>query len=213
MGTQTDWPLRPDVAASSDASLQTGDTIAHGRSEYRRAARARHQAIGLLLLGGLLCLTALAFGRWETGHGMARWWWLIAATAVSVTCLIHSHRRHRGIGADRDASPYYGLFAGVTSGAVLLTLLAVQSSVLLGVLFTMAAVLGFMAWIEQSAIGMTAALCQAVLSIGHGFASLSDGPDAGYGTLAVGLMLLAGAAAVATIEAGSESDAGAARIE
>jgi len=208
MGTRIDSSPQRLVGVTRDQlSTERAKQSDHGVDD-RLAARARHQQFGLLILGGILCLAAIVFARWDAQEQTGRWFWLTIATATSVVCLMRSQRRHGGIGADRDASPYYGIFAGVTSGAVLLMLLTVEGWVLLGVLFTMAGVLAFMAWIEQSAIGMTAALCVSVLAAGYGVSVLNDPASTTLGSLAIGVMLMVGAAALTPIDRGSEVNTG-----
>lgn len=174
-----------------------GDGLDPGADVGRGAGvGARQQIFGFAVLGALCCLAAFVFTRWNPQQDPGRWFWSIVGTLTGVICLIRAQRTHGGAGADRDASPYYGMFAGVTSGALLLMVLSVDGWVLPGVFFVVAAVLAFMAWIEQSAIGMTAAVCVAVLSAGSGVAALNDATAVGFGSLALGLMLLTGAAAM-----------------
>ncbi len=170
--------------------------------EMDRAAvvRARHQVFGFVLLGVLCCLAAAVFTRWSPHQDPARWFWSVVGSLAGVVCLVKAQRVHGGVGADRDASPYYGIFAGVTSGALLLMVLSVDGWVLPGVFFVIAAVLAFMAWIEQSAIGMTAAVSVAVLCAGSGVAALDDTAAVGLGSLGLGLMLLTAAVAMGFVE-------------
>ncbi len=179
----------------TDVEIPSG--IGAGRGSV---VRARHQVFGFTLLGVLCCLAAVVFNRWSPHQDPARWFWAILGSLAGVVCLLKAQRAHGHTGADRDASPYYGMFAGVTSGAVLLIVLSADEWVLPSVFFVMAAVLAFMAWIEQSAIGMTAAVCVAVLCAGSGVAVLGDTMAVGTGSLGLGLMLLTAAAAMGLIE-------------
>lgn len=164
------------------------------------AARARHQTFAFTALGALCCLAAVVFTRWNPQEDPGRWYWSIVGTLTGAGCLLRAQRAHGGAGADRDASPYYGMFAGVTSGALLLMVLSVHGSVLPGVFLAMAAVLAVMAWIEESAIGMTAAVCVSVLSAGSGVAGLNDATAVGFGSLALGVMLLTAATAMGFVD-------------
>ncbi len=173
--------------------------VTHRAPDRALAVRARQQIFGFALLGVLCCAAAVVLSRWSPHDDPGRWFWVVAGSLIGVVCLVNSHRVHGGRGADRDASPYYGIFAGVTSGALLLLLLAVDSWVLPGVFVVMATVLGFMAWVEQSAIGMTAAVSVAVLGAGSGIAVLGEPLAVGLGSLGLGLMLLAAAASLRII--------------
>ena len=204
MGTQIDSLPQPPLAEAAAESQFV-------EMKPQAAAKARHQRFGLVTLGVLLCLAAVVRNQVGADQGAERWLWLASVTVVSIVCLVRAHRHYGGVGADRDASPYYGIFAGATSGAVLLTLLTVDGWILVSVVFAMAAVLAFMAWIEQSTIGMTAAMCVAVLCAGYGTASLNDGHlgDAvpvGLGTMVVGVMLIVGAAALAGFDGSRKPD-------
>ncbi|MDH4278071.1 MAG: hypothetical protein OEW83_08320 [Acidimicrobiia bacterium] len=182
-------------ATDADATDLDSDTVDRGA-----VVRARHQIFGFTVLGALCCLAAVVFTRWDPQQDPGRWFWSTIGTLIGVVCLVKAQRAHGGAGADRDASPYYGMFAGVTSGALLLMVLSVDGWVLPGVFFVMAAVLAFMAWIEQSAIGMTAAVCVAVLSAGSGVAVLNDATAVGFGSVALGVMLLTAAIAMGFVE-------------
>ena len=191
----------PSAAPDDGSAVSEVGGAHHGAAVDRSAVvRARHQMFGFILLGVLCCLAAFVFSRWSPHQNPGRWFWTIVGSLAAIVCLIRAQRVHGGAGADRDASPYYGIFAGVVSGALLLLVLSVDGWVLPGVFFVMASVLAFMAWIEQSAIGMTAAVCVAVLCAGSGVAALRDTVAVGAGSLALGLMLLTAALAVGTIE-------------
>lgn len=190
MGTQTGSA----PAAGADHTDSKGDV------DRRAVVRARHQTFGFTALGALCCLAAAVFARWNPQEDPGRWYWSIIGTLTGVLCIIKAQRAYGGTGADRDASPYYGMFAGVTSGALLLMMFSVDGWVLSGLFFVMAAVLAFMAWIEQSAIGMTAAVCVAVLSAGSGVAGLNDTTAVEFGSLALGAMLLTAAVAMGFVE-------------
>lgn len=202
MGTQpgSQPAAHVDVRRSEQSqgiAADRGDGIGlEADADRSTVVRARQQIFGFTVLGALCCLAAAVFTRWNPQQDPGRWFWSIVGTMTGVICLFRAQRAHGGAGADRDASPYYGMFAGVTSGALLLMVLSVDGWVLPGVFFVMAAVLAFMAWIEQSAIGMTAAVSVAVLSAGSGVAVLNDTTAVGFGSLALGLMLLTAAAAM-----------------
>lgn len=185
-----------------DAGTVTDCGDAPSQAEVDRAAvvRARQQVFGFTLLGTLCCLAAVVFTRWNPQEDPGRWYWSVIGTLVAAVCLVKAQRVHGGAGADCDASPYYGMFAGVASGALLLMVFSVDGWVLPSVFFVMAAVLAFMAWVEQSAIGMTAAVCVAVMSAGSGVAVLDGTTAAGFGSFALGLMLLTAAAAMGLVD-------------
>ncbi len=187
------------AAANTDLDVAIVAADADIASDREFVVRARQQTFGFTVLGALCCLAAAVFTRWSPAEDPARWFWSTAGSVVSIVCLIRAHRVHGGSGADRDASPYYGIFAGVASGALLLLVLAVEAWVLPGVFFVIAAVLAFMAWIEQSAIGMTAAVCVAIVSAGSGVSVLGDAVAVGFGTLALGAMLLTAAVALGQV--------------
>lgn len=199
MGTDTETP-------SADTTL-TGDEPVYDDDRRSRAivVRARHQRFGFALLGALCCLAALVFSQWDAQHSPGRWFWVVAGPLAGALCLIRAQADHGGSGADRDASPYYGIFAGVVSGSLLLMLLTIDGWILPGVFFVMALVLAFMAWIEQSAIGMTSALAVAVLCAGTGVSALSDTSSVELATLSIGVMLLAAALALGHVEPRQEA--------
>ena len=204
MGThQGSSPTAPVVGGStprSAGSLAVHKSDVDVVAERRLVVRARHQVFGFALLGLLCCLAALVFSRWSPREDPGRWFWSIGGSLAGIVCLVKAQRVHGGAGADRDASPYYGMFAGVASGALLLMVFSVDGWILPGVFFLMAAVLAFMAWLEQSAIGMTAAICVAVLSAGSGVAVLNDTTAVGLGSLGLGVMLLTAALAMGYVE-------------
>ena len=179
---------------------QSGFVLAAGEVDRRTVVRARQQVFGFTVLGVLCCLAAAVSTRWSPDQDPGRWFWSVVGTLAGVVCLLKAQRVHGGVGADSDASPYYGIFAGAMSGALLLMVLSVAGWVLPGVFFVMSAVLASMAWIEQSAIGMTAAVCVAVLCAGSGVAVLNDSTVAGFGSLALGVMLLTAAVAMGFVE-------------
>ena len=164
--------------------------------------QARYQVFGLSTLGVVCCAAAAISATWNSEPNPGRWFWLTAGTAAGVVCLIRAQRVHGGAGADRDASPYYGIFAGVISGALLVTVLTVDVWILTAIFLAMATVLAFMAWIEQSAIGMTTALSVSVLAIGSGLSSLHDTFWVAVGSLSVGVMLLVAAAVMGMMHTG-----------
>jgi len=191
--------LEADVLQVDDLDTDVvGDTPAVVNRSL--AVRARQQVFGFTTLGVLCCLAALVFSRWSPEQDPGRWFWSIVGSMAGVICLFKAQRSHGGVSADRDASPYYGIFAGVTTGAVLLIVLSVDGWVVPGMFFVIAAILAFMAWLEQSAIGMTAAVCVAVLCAGSGVAVLDDAVAAGLGSIGLGVMLLTAAVAMGVVE-------------
>lgn len=196
-----------DTQISPADSTLTENVIVSDHDRPSRAAmvRARHQRPGFALLGGLCCLAALVFSQWDAQQGPGRWFWVVAGPVVGAVCLVLAQSSHGGRGADRDASPYYGIFAGVISGSLLLVLLTVDGWILPTVFFVMAVILAFMAWIEQSAIGMTSALAVAVLSAGSGVAVVNDTSSVGLTSLSIGVMLLAAALALGQTRTGQEA--------
>jgi len=211
MRTQTD-SSSPELTRPPKALLDTEtNPIWHERAKADQladrsaATRARHQRFGFLLFGLLCCLAAVVFIQWSPQENPGRWLWVILGSLAGVICLVRAQRRHGGVGADLDASPYYGIYSGVASGGLLLMLLTTESWVLPGVFFVIAAVLAFLAWIEQSTIGMTAAVCVGLLAAASGVAVLDGGGAVGVGTLSIGVMLLTAALALGGVHGKHET--------
>jgi hypothetical protein len=156
---------------------------------------ARHQWFALALFGVLCCAAALVFSRWDPLTTDSRWFWVILGPLAGVVAMFRSQSLFGDSGADRDAGPYIGMLVGTTIGALVVGMLALEGWVLPGVFFAVAVIVAFMAWLEQSGIGMTTALTVAVLAAASAAAVLQ-----GSGVLVsllLGITLLAGAAALA----------------
>jgi hypothetical protein len=155
---------------------------------------ARHQWFGLAVLGSLCCLAAFVFSRWDPATTDSRWFWVIVGPLAGVIAMFRSQAMFGDEGADRDAGPYIGMLVGTTIGALVIGMLALEGWVLPGVFFAVAGFLAFMAWLEQSGIGMTTALTVGVLAASTAVAILQD---AGVLlSLMIGVMLLAGSLAL-----------------
>ncbi len=188
-GTAADAPTtadRPDepIGRSADPDTDRGHVV-----------QARHQWFGLAAFGGACCLAALIFSRWNPSQADGRWFWVVLGPIIGAVAMFRSQSVFGGEGADRDAGPYLGVLVGTTLGAIMVGWLGLAGWVLPGVFFVVAAFLAFMAWLEQSAIGMTTALtmivlaaCTAVVDIPGAAALLS---------FCLGLMFLSGAVALA----------------
>lgn len=155
---------------------------------------ARHQAFGFTVFGVVALIAAVLYARWDPGDPGGRWFWIIAGPIAGSAALLHAHRRYSGVGADRDASPYFGLFGGAVFGSVVLAASTVDGWVLTGIFFCVAAVLTFMARVERSTIGMTAALSVAMLAAATGASGLES--SVGWVLAAVGLMWISAAGAL-----------------
>ena len=125
---------------------------------------ARHQWFSLALFGALSLVAALVFSRWDPSSSSSRWFWIIVGPMAGVVAMFKSQSLFGHEGADRDAGPYVGMLVGTTIGAIVIGSLSLQGWVLPGVFFVIAGFLAFMAWLEQSGVGMTTALTVTVLA-------------------------------------------------
>ena len=113
---------------------------------------------------------------------------------AGVVAMFRAQSTFEGEGADRDAGPYIGMLVGTTAGALVIGLLSLQGWVLPGVFFVVAGFLAFMAWLEQSGIGMTTALTVTVLAVATAVAATAEAVV--LLSLLIGIMLLAGSLAL-----------------
>lgn len=155
---------------------------------------ARHQWFGLAVFGTLCCVAAVVFSRWDPTTTDSRWFWVIVGPLAGVIAMFRSQSMFGDEGADRDAGPYIGMLVGTTIGALVIGMLALEGWVLPGVFFAVAGFLAFMAWLEQSGIGMTTALTVTVLAVSTAAAILED--SGVTLSLMIGVMLLAGSLAL-----------------
>jgi hypothetical protein len=155
---------------------------------------ARHQRFGFAVFGALSCLAALIFARWDPTTTDSRWFWIIVGPAAGVIAMFKSQTMFGNEGADRDAGPYVGMLIGTTAGALVIGVLAFDGWVLSGVLVAVAVFLAFMAWLEQSGIGMTTALTVTVLAVATAIADLNT--SVVLLSFLIGLMLLSSALAL-----------------
>jgi hypothetical protein len=182
-------------------SLESAETLAdRGHVVY-----ARHQWFGLALFGALFCVAALVFSRWDPTTTDSRWFWIIVGPLAGVVAMFRSQSVFGRVGADRDAGPYIGMLVGTTIGALVIGMLALDGWVLPGVFFAVACFLAFMAWMEQSGIGMTTALTVGVLAAATA-APLLEGTGVML-SLVLGLMLLAAALAMVVVHGTGAPDA------
>ncbi len=155
---------------------------------------ARHQWFGLAVFGSLCCLAALIFARWDPTTTDSRWFWVIIGPLAGLVAMFRSQSLFDCRGADRDAGPYIGMLVGTTIGALVIGTLALEGWVLASVFFVVAGFLAFMAWLEQSGIGMTTALTVTVLAAASAVAALQE--SVVLLSLLIGMMLLAGSLAL-----------------
>lgn len=155
---------------------------------------ARHQWFGMAIFGTLSCVAAIVFSRWDPTTTDSRWFWVVVGPLAGVVAMFRSQSMFGSEGADRDAGPYIGMLVGTTIGALVIGMLALEGWVLPGVFFVVAGFLGFMAWLEQSGIGMTTTLTVTVLAMASAAALLED--SGVLLSLLLGVMLLAGALAL-----------------
>lgn len=168
---------------------------AAGDDEARSGAiGARHHVFGFTVFGLLALIAAVLYSRWDPGDPGGRWFWIIVGPIAGSAALFQAHRRFSGFGADRDASPYFGLFGGAVFGSVVLAASTVEGWVLTGIFFSVAAVLTLMARVERSTIGMTAALSVAMLAAATGASGLES--SVGWALTAIGLMWISAAGAL-----------------
>ena len=165
---------------------------------------ARHQWCGLAVFGTLCCLAAVIFSRWDPATTDSRWFWVIVGPLAGVIAMFRSQSIFGDEGADRDAGPYIGMLVGTTIGALVIGMLTVEGWVLPGVFFAVATFLGFMAWLEQSGIGMTTALTVTVLAATTAVALLQE--SGVLLSLMLGVMLLAASLALVGCQGQPERD-------
>jgi len=166
-------------------------------SDRSHVVYARHQWFGFALFGALFCLAALVFARWDPTTTDSRWFWIVVGPAAGVVSMFRSQSLFGRVGADRDAGPYIGMLVGTTIGALVIGMLALDGWVLPGIFFAVGCFLAFMAWMEQSGIGMTTALTVGVLAAATA-APLLEGSGV-IMSLVLGLMLLAAALAMVAV--------------
>ena len=160
--------------------------------------QARYQRFGFALFGALACLAALIFARWDPTTTDSRWFWVIVGPLAGVVAMFKSQTLFGSEGADRDAGPYVGMLIGTTAGSLVIGAMAFDGWVLSGVFFVVAGFLAFMAWLEQSGIGVTTALTITILAATTAVADISD--SVVLLTLMIGVMLLASSAALMMTE-------------
>lgn len=158
------------------------------------ALLARFQSMGFALFGALALVAAVIFSQWDGTGPAAHWFWIVVGPLAGAACLFVAHRRYSGVGIDRDASPYFGLFGGAVFGSVVLAATTVEVWVLTGIFFAVAAVLAFMARLERSTIGMTAAVSVAMLTAATGASGLDTW--VAQTLAAIGIMWVAAAGAL-----------------
>lgn len=168
---------------ASDSLLDRGHVV-----------HARHQRFGFALFGALACFAALIFARWDPTTTDSKWFWVVVGPLAGVVAMFKSQTLFGSEGADRDAGPYVGMLIGTTAGALVIGVMALEGWVLSGVFFAVAGFLAFMAWLEQSGIGMTTALTITILAATTAIADISG--SVVLLTLMIGVMLLASAAAL-----------------
>jgi len=155
---------------------------------------ARHQWAGLALYGVLSCMAGLVYSRWDPGSTQSKWFWLIAGPLVGIVAIARSQSVFGDEGVDRDPGPYIGIFVGSTLGALVIAAFSFDGWILPGVFFIVAMFISFMAWLEQSGIGMSSAVSVSVVAAAVGIADLNDSVVSI--SLAIGLMLLSGSVAL-----------------
>ena len=155
---------------------------------------ARHQWFGFAVFGTLSLVAALVFARWDPTTTDSRWFWVIVGPIAGVVAMFRSQTRFESEGADRDAGPYVGMLIGTTVGALVIGVLALDGWVLPSVFFFVAGFLAFMAWLEQSGIGMTTALTVTVLSAATAVAAIQGAVV--MLSLLIGVMLLSSSLAL-----------------
>lgn len=155
---------------------------------------ARHQWFGFAVFGTLSLIAALIFSRWDPTTTDSRWFWVIVGPIAGVVAMFKSQTVFNNEGADRDAGPYIGMLVGTTVGALVIGMLSLDGWVLASVFFFVAGFLAFMAWLEQSGIGMTTALTVAVLAAATAVADVEG--SVVVLSLMIGVMLLASSLAL-----------------
>ncbi len=156
--------------------------------------QARHQRFGLAVFGALSLVAALVFWRWDPTTTDSRWFWVVVGPIAGVVAMFKSQTMFDNEGADRDAGPYIGMLVGTTAGALVIGTMSLAGWVLPGVLFFMAGFVAFMAWLEQSGIGMTTALTVTVLAAATAAAAVQG--SVVLLSILIGVMLLAGSLAL-----------------
>lgn len=155
---------------------------------------ARHQWFGFAVFGTLSLVAGMIFSKWDPTTTDSRWFWIIVGPIAGVVAMFKSQTLFDNEGADRDAGPYIGMLVGTTAGALVIGVIGLDGWVLPSVFFFVAGFLAFMAWLEQSGIGMTTALTVAVLAAATAAATLQ-----GSGVLVsllIGVMLLSSSLAL-----------------
>ncbi len=176
----------------SSESLQDRGHVVH----------ARHQRFGFALFGALACLAALVFAKWDPTTTDSRWFWIVVGPIGGVIAMFKSQTLFGAEGADRDAGPYVGMLIGTTAGALVIGVMALEGWVLPGVFFVVAGFLAFMAWLEQSGIGMTTAMTITILAAATAVSDI--GGSVVLLTLLIGVMLLTSSLALAIDESSDD---------
>jgi hypothetical protein len=196
-----DGPPAPKKASDGDGARRADRSRGHkdldhknldhkdnGPKDRGHVVYARHQWFGFAVFGTLCLVAALVFSRWDPTTTESRWFWVIVGPIAGVIAMFRSQTMFDGQGADRDAGPYVGMLVGTTVGALVIGFLALDAWVMPSVFFLVAAFLAFMAWLEQSGIGMTTALTVTVLSAATAAAAIQG--SVVLLSLMIGVMLL-----------------------
>lgn len=155
---------------------------------------ARHQWFGFALFGALSCIAAVVYLKWDPSTTSSRWLWVVCGPLLGIVAIARSQSLFGDDGVDRDPAPYVGIFVGTTIGSLVVAMLSYEGWVLPSVFFVIALFMSFMAWLEQSGIGMSAAVAVASVSVATAIADLGD--SVVMISFAVGIMLLTGALAL-----------------
>lgn len=156
---------------------------------------ARHQWFGFALFGALSCIAAVVYLRWDPSTTGSRWLWIVCGPLIGIVAIARAQTIFGEEGVDRDPAPYVGIFVGATIGSLVVAVLSYEGWVLPSVFFVIALFMSFMAWLEQSGIGMSAAVAVAAVSVAMAIADLGD--SVAMVSFSIGLMLLSGALALA----------------
>lgn len=137
---------------------------------------ASYQKFSLIIMGMYTFFSSLVFYYYNpTEYASIGTMLLLVGPAVGMFVIVKSQSIFNARGADVNPAPYIGGFAGV-SALCLLAALYIEQWWFVGMLLVVSSmVVGFLAWFEQSGIGMSAAISMSAMAAIACIAGLGSG--------------------------------------
>lgn len=155
---------------------------------------AKNQRLSFLVFGALCLAAAVVFAVWDPLTTDSSWFWFVAGPLAGFFIVLNSHKTFVGHGNDTNPGPYMGIFLGSVAGCFAVSASIQQAWVVPAALMAVAVILLFLAWFEQSGVGMTVAVVIALLTVATAASTLAE--SAVPVTAMFGLLLISAAVAL-----------------